>query len=105
MSQQLQGITQWAEGFLVGLGMAGITSLADFPPEVEEFVTDMTAITRAGEYELANDDSDLETIMQLIEFIRIGVLLLNEEMNPVRLPIEIPEDQAYGILPEDGSFS
>ncbi len=101
-SVQLHSIAQWSQGFL--LGLAGIKSFAAYPAEVKEFVTDITAISQAEDYELAGDESDEETIMQLIEFIRIGVLLVNEEMNPLRLPIKLPEDESYADLPDDSSF-
>jgi yecA family protein len=101
---QLQGIAAWAQGFLLGLGLAGIENFADYPSEVAEFVTDLSSISQADDYELAGDESDEETIMQLIEFIRVGVLLVNEEMNPLRLPIEIPADEAFGFLPAEGSL-
>lgn len=86
----LQGIAQWAQGFLMGLSLAGDEKLSEYPEEVAEFVEAMTSIANADEYDLAGDDSDEEAITELIEFIRIGVLLVNEEMNPIRIPVDIP---------------
>lgn len=89
---RLQGIAQWAQGFLMGLSLAGIENFSAYPEEVMEFVEAMTSISSADDYDLAGDVSDEEAITELIEFIRIGVLLLNEEMNPVRVPVDIPPD-------------
>lgn len=89
---RIQGIAQWAQGFLMGLSLAGIEKFSDYPEEVAEFVEAMTSIANADDYDLAGDDSDEEAITELIEFIRIGVLLMNEEMNPIRVPIDIPSD-------------
>ncbi len=90
---QLEAIAQWAQGFLMGLSLAGIETFTDYPEEVGEFVEAMTSVSSADDYDLAGDDSDEEAITELVEFIRIGVLLVNEEMNPLRVPVDIPEDQ------------
>ncbi len=90
---QLEAIAQWAQGFLMGLSLAGIEKFTDYPEEVGEFVEAMTSISSADDYDLAGDNSDEEAITELVEFIRIGVLLVNEEMNPLRVQVDIPEDQ------------
>jgi len=89
---RLEAIAQWTQGYLMGLSLAGIKKFSDYPEEVAEFVEAMTSIANADEYDLAGDDSDEEAITELIEFIRIGVLLTNEEMNPLRVPVDIPAD-------------
>ncbi|MCU7834236.1 MAG: YecA family protein [gamma proteobacterium symbiont of Taylorina sp.] len=80
----LEAIAQWAQGFLMGLSLMGIREFSDYPEEVEEFVGTMASLSDADSYDLADDESDEEAIVELIEFIRMGVLLVNEEMNPVR---------------------
>jgi len=74
----------------MGLSLAGVKGFTDYPEEVKEFVEAMASIATVDDYELAGDDSDEEAIIEFIEFIRIGVLLTNEEMNPIRVPIDIP---------------
>ncbi len=93
-SIRLAAIAQWAQGFLMGLSLAGVKDFSAYAGEVNEFVEAMASITAVGDYELAGDDSDEEAIIEFIEFIRIGVLLLNEEMNPVRVPIDIPDSSS-----------
>lgn len=88
---RLEAIAEWAQGFLMGLSVAGVKSFSDYPEEVTEFVEAMASIANAGDYDLAGDDSDEEAINEFIEFIRMGVLFLNEEMNPVRVPVDIPD--------------
>ena len=92
---RLEGIAQWAQGYLMGLSLAGIKKFSDYSEEVSEFVEAMATISNADDYELADDDSDEEAIVELIEFIRIGVLLVNEEMNPIRVPVDIPDDTIH----------
>ena len=93
----LAGIAQWSQGFLLGMSLAGVESFTDYPEEVGEFIEAMTSISSADDYDLAGDDSDEEAITELIEFIRIGVLLVNEEMNPIRVPVDIPAEDSDTI--------
>ncbi len=92
-SIQLEAIALWAQGFLMGLSLAGVEKFSEYSEEVGEFVAAMTSISTADDYDLAGDDSDTEAIIELVEFIRIGVLLVNEEMNPLRVPVDISADQ------------
>lgn len=80
---QISGISDWANGFVWGLTQAGITDYNEYVPEVGEFVKDMLKMSALESYELANDNSDEAALVEMIEFIRIGVLLLSEEMNPL----------------------
>ena len=88
---RLEAIAQWAQGFLMGLSIAGIKSVSEYPEEVTEFIEAMASISTAGEYDLAGDESDEEAIIEFIEFIRMGVLFMNEEMNPIRVPVDVPD--------------
>ncbi|MCW8933078.1 MAG: YecA family protein [Gammaproteobacteria bacterium] len=90
-SVQLIAIAEWAQGFLMGLSLAGIKKFSDYPAEVTEFVEAMASIANVDDYELAGDETDEEAIVEFIEFIRIGVLLINEEINPIRVPVDIPD--------------
>ena len=88
---RLAAIAEWAQGFLMGLSLAGIKDFSVYPGEVKEFVEAMASIATVDDYELAGDDSDEEAIIEFIEFIRIGVLLVNEEINPLRVPVDMPD--------------
>ena len=88
---RLAAIAEWAQGFLMGLSLAGIKDFSAYPGEVKEFVETMASIATVDDYELAGDDSDEEAIIEFIEFIRIGVLLVNEEINPLRVPVDMPD--------------
>jgi uncharacterized protein YgfB (UPF0149 family) len=89
---RLQAIAQWAQGFLMGLSLAKVKQFDQYSAEVTEFVEAMTTMATVEEYELAGDDSDEESIIEFVEFIRIGVLLVNEEINPLRVPLDLDEE-------------
>lgn len=89
VTHRLYAIAQWSQGFLMGLSLGGLKSFSGYSSEVNEFVEAMTSLSNADEYDLAYDESDEIAIIELTEFIRMGVLLSNEEINPVRQPIHI----------------
>lgn len=91
---RLEAIAEWAQGFLMGLSIAGVKSFSEYSEEVTEFIEAMASISTAGEYDLAGDDSDEEAIIEFIEFIRMGVLFMNEEMNPIRVPVDVPDSHS-----------
>lgn len=90
-TERLQSIAQWSQGFLMGLSIAGIKDLSTYPPEVSEFIEALGSLSNVTDYALADNESDEDAIIEFIEFIRMGVLFVNEEMNPIRVPVEIPE--------------
>jgi len=75
---------QWAEGFLYGFGLVG-KKQADLEREVSEFINDVGDIARIDVTSLDNlesNDEDESDLMEVTEFIRMGVLLINETLNP-----------------------
>lgn len=96
----LEAIAQWAQGFLMGLSLAGIQITSAIPDDVEDFIETMVSISDADSYELAGDESDEQAIVELIEFIRIGVLLSsellsNEKLNPIKMPIDTQDTNIH----------
>ncbi len=75
-------LAQWCQGFLFGLSTQGISDVKSLPPEVAEIVGDFSEITKAA----FDSNEDVETSEQayadLTEFVRIGVQLVLENLNP-----------------------
>lgn len=52
------------------------------PEDTAELIRDMVEIARAG-HDLGDDsDADEDSYMQVFEYVRMGVLLINEELQP-----------------------
>lgn len=76
-------IGQWCEGFLYGLGLAG-QSESKLTGDLGELLRDFGDIARieiSGLDEISDEDE--ADFMELVEFVKIGVLTLNEALNPV----------------------
>ena len=79
---------QLCEGVIYGLGLVGALNEAEnkLPTNVRELVKDLGQIARIDIDSLNSleDISDAEEsdFMELVEFVKVGVLTINEELNP-----------------------
>jgi yecA family protein len=84
MEARLQALGDWCQGFMAGLAMGGLKSIDDLTDEAGEFARDTLEIARAGtSYDLDDEDEDENALTELIEYVRVGVLLVYEELQPV----------------------
>ncbi len=77
-------LAEWCQGFLYGLGAGSIADAGRLPGEVGEFVRDLAQITRAAVDAAQGEDSNESAYAELVEFVRVGVQLLYEELAPAR---------------------
>ncbi|MEA3406217.1 MAG: YecA family protein [Pseudomonadota bacterium] len=85
------------EGVLYGLGLVGRLQDAEesVSKDVSEIVNDFGDIARIDIEALAQakelGDAEESDLMQLVEFVRIGVMMINEELNPTQAAPIMPE--------------
>jgi uncharacterized protein YgfB (UPF0149 family) len=79
-------LAQWCQGFLYGLGAGAIPDATELPGDVGEIVRDFVEITRAGVDEEQGEESNENAYAELVEFVRVGVQLLFEELASARRP-------------------
>jgi uncharacterized protein YgfB (UPF0149 family) len=79
-------LAEWCQGFLYGLGAGGIPDAAGLPGEAGEIVRDFSEITRAGVDAGEEPESNESAYAELVEFVRVGVQLLFEELAAARRP-------------------
>lgn len=81
-------LAQWCQGFLYGLGSSRIHDASRLPGDVGEIVRDLTEITHAGVEGSQTAESDETAYAELVEFVRVGVQLIFEELEPFRVQPE-----------------
>ncbi|MGM0540881.1 MAG: UPF0149 family protein [Pseudomonadota bacterium] len=100
-------VGQLCEGILYGLGLIGCLSDAEneIAPDVRELVNDFSDIASIDIEDLgksvAEGDTEESDLMQLVEFVKIGILTMNESLNPANAqPIAMPspEDEENGTI-------
>lgn len=86
VEERIEALGEWCQGFLLGLSAGGVTELEKMPGDSGEILRDLVEIARAGSYELEGGEEDESSFNQLLEYVRTGVLLINEEMHPSKAP-------------------
>ena len=79
-------LAQWCQGYLYGLGAGAIPDATKLPGDVGEIVRDLVEITRAGVDAEQGEESNENAYAELVEFVRVGVQLLFEELASARRP-------------------
>jgi len=77
-------LAQWCQGFLYGLGGSAIQDVSGLPGDVGEVVRDLSEITRVGVDNGQSTESNENAYAELVEFVRVGVQLVFEELGPLR---------------------
>lgn len=90
---RVDALGSWCQGFVYGLALGGIKEDTELPEDSKELITDIIEISRAGvvadeEAEQAvsegGDDEDEVAFMEVCEYVRMGVLLIYEELQPLQ---------------------
>lgn len=81
---RVSALQEWCSGFLLGVGIAGIKDHKKLPQDSRELLADFTEIGTSGNFDLENEDESEEAYAEISEYIRMGVLLINEELQPIK---------------------
>lgn len=81
LPQRTTALGEWCHGFLSGLATAGITDFSRLPEEASEFCQDLAEISQAGRYQHQENEEDEEAYFELVEYVRVGVMLMHELLN------------------------
>lgn len=93
LEDRVEGLGLWCQGFVYGLAIGGIKENTELPENSKELIKDILEISRAGyvaddEAELAADEADSEedevAFMEVCEYVRMGILLIYEELQPLQ---------------------
>ncbi len=87
---------EWCHGFLYGLGAGRMPDPGSLRDDIGELLRDFTEITHAA----VDPDEPVEVsesaYTELVEFVRVGVQVLFEELRPLRVaPVE---DTSQAVL-------
>ncbi len=83
-AQRLLALQKWCQGFAFGLALSGLGSMNELPDDSREWVQDVIKIGASGEFDLEDEEASEQALLELEAFLRVGVLMMNEEVQPVR---------------------
>lgn len=79
IDQRIVALGEWCQGYLFGLGQSGLDRDAGLAAEIAEVLRDMAAISQVGIDDGADDDE--MSYMELVEYVRVAVLLVAAELD------------------------
>ena len=81
-----EALTLWCNGFVYGLGSGGAPDPERLPGDAGEIVRDLAQIMRAGIDEREAVEVNESALSELVEFVRVGVQVVFEELRALRQP-------------------
>ena len=78
LAERAEAMVDWCRGFLGGFGLAGTAAHAQLSAEAQEILRDLGTIA-ASAFDFGNEDEDEDALIEVQEFVRVGVLLLHTE--------------------------
>lgn len=82
MGLRARAIGSWCAGFLSGLGQGGLLAHTELSPDANELIADFVEVTRI-EPSPQDDEESESALVELVEYIRAGVMLVGEELGQV----------------------
>jgi len=96
LEARVEALGTWCQGFVYGLSLGGIKEDTELPDDSRELIKDIVEISRAGY--VADDEAEAElnasmdegneedevAFMEVSEYVRMGTLLIYEELQPLQ---------------------
>jgi uncharacterized protein YgfB (UPF0149 family) len=82
LSTRLGALSGWCQGFLYSVGVIGKDKLGALDAPAKECLSDLLEISKLDNREDSSEEAE-QQYSELVEHVRISVLMLNETMNPL----------------------
>jgi uncharacterized protein YgfB (UPF0149 family) len=80
-------LVQWSNGFISGLGLSKLSTKEE---EVLEMIKDISEVSKL-DIELSSSEENAKDLLEIIEYVRIGVLFILESLQPIKQSFVNPE--------------
>lgn len=82
LMDRVEVLQEWLQGFLMGISLGGIRDFHALPDDSKELMKDFLQISSAGDMDLDDQEESEQAYTEITEYIRMGVLLIAEELQP-----------------------
>ncbi|WP_297184640.1 UPF0149 family protein [uncultured Porticoccus sp.] len=80
LNQRLLSLGEWCQGFLFGLGSAGLSDDTTLTGDIADALGDLAAISQIGTLDEESEEDEV-SYTELVEYVRVAVLLVYAELN------------------------
>jgi len=86
LEQRVAALASWCQGYIYGLAAGGVSRETELPEDSRELLVDFVEISRAGMDDNLSEDQEADEVafFEISEYVRTGVLLVNEELQPLK---------------------
>lgn len=86
LSERTEALSAWCQGYVYGLAAGGVSQNSELPADTQEIIKDFIEISRIGHDDEASESFEEDEIayMEIMEYVRMGTLLINEELQPLK---------------------
>lgn len=79
LPERAASVSRWCQGFLYGVGLAGIQLDEQLSGETREALSDVAEIAKMDLEGVGGDETEEEALTEIVEFLRVAVMLLWED--------------------------
>lgn len=80
LTERTDALAEWVQGYLLGLGIGGLSHDAEMSDELREMVKDFSEISQLV-FDPEDDIEEGETAyMEIVEYVRVGALFISDEL-------------------------
>lgn len=79
---RLLGLSNWCQGFLYAVGVIGLGKTRELDELSQECLSDLLEISKL-DHQQAGDEKAEQQFIEVVEHVRLSVIMLNESVNPV----------------------
>ena len=83
LDERISAACDWARGWVYGLADQGVEGASQLPQDSGEFFADCMSLAKGG-YGTAEGEEGEIIYMELLEYLRIGALMVQEELQPLK---------------------
>ena len=85
-AERVDAMAVWCQGYLLGLSRGGLPETSQLSDDGSEFLEDILSFSRAENFELDEDEGDERALHEIIEYLRTGVVVVHDELQPITVP-------------------
>ncbi len=88
LTQRVTALAKWCDSYLYGLANAGLQDATSLPDDTLEIIHDLSRIAQLDGADTGAEEEEL-SYAEVMEYVRMSVLLVAEELQPIKMSTEI----------------
>jgi len=83
LPSRILAMSDWCQGLVYGLGSSGLTDDNELSEDCQEYIADAVKISQISDEVLEDSNEEETNFEELVEYLRMGLFVLYNELQPV----------------------